>query len=460
MSPDGAAAGGPLLDPAFLDLAMRRRDDPERTAEALMDLALGRPDLAPALCRLDAAATGRAPSPCFDLLDGAGRADPERRSVVFIGHCYYGFLYLAAALRRRGWDAVSLRIEPLDDNAFLFHGEDLSLVDDDPLVCRRNLLAFYRSIPTRFRMVHFYAERSGFLPENVGRGRTPWDLIALKGRGVRVGYSHFGCKDLVSRTSFERWSGGAMCACCSYRDDAAFCSDEGNLAWGRRVTALCDLICAEADPALDHKAGPAVHREPLTCALDPTVWRPGLAVPDAFRLAREADEILIFHAVSHASRRTHGARNVKGSHAVVEAVDALRAKGLKVRLIGADNLPNIHVRFLQAQADIVVEQLLYGRHGATLREAMMLGRPVVVHINPDEGWTRTRSAYLDGLPHAEATPATVAGVLEELVRSPERRAALGAAARAHALEWWSADACAERYERVYDRIMAGLPPAG
>ena len=29
------------------------------------------------------------------------------RSVLFLHHSYYNFFYLAAALRRRGWDAVS-----------------------------------------------------------------------------------------------------------------------------------------------------------------------------------------------------------------------------------------------------------------------------------------------------------------------------------------------------------------
>ena len=34
-----------------------------------------------------------------------------RRSVVFLHHAYYNFLYLAAALRKRGWDAICVNID-------------------------------------------------------------------------------------------------------------------------------------------------------------------------------------------------------------------------------------------------------------------------------------------------------------------------------------------------------------
>ncbi|MGH2361645.1 MAG: glycosyltransferase, partial [bacterium] len=61
-------------------------------------------------------------------------------------------------------------------------------------------------------------------------------------------------------------------------------------------------------------------------------------------------------------------------------------------------------------------------------------------------------------PLVSATEQTIYTVLKELISNPERRLAVGGASRAHALKWWSADACAERFERVYDRLMAGLPP--
>jgi glycosyltransferase involved in cell wall biosynthesis len=48
--------------------------------------------------------------------------------------------------------------------------------------------------------------------------------------------------------------------------------------------------------------------------------------------------------------------------------------------------------------------------------------------------------------------------LRELVQSPSRRADLGRRAREFAVAWHGSDACAERYEKVIDRIRAGLIP--
>jgi glycosyltransferase involved in cell wall biosynthesis len=47
--------------------------------------------------------------------------------------------------------------------------------------------------------------------------------------------------------------------------------------------------------------------------------------------------------------------------------------------------------------------------------------------------------------------------LKELLHQPEKRRAIGVESRIYALEWHSADACAKRYEKIYDRLMAGRP---
>jgi glycosyltransferase involved in cell wall biosynthesis len=58
----------------------------------------------------------------------------------------------------------------------------------------------------------------------------------------------------------------------------------------------------------------------------------------------------------------------------------------------------------------------------------------------------------------DATEQNVADVLRELLQNPKRRAELGKRAREFAVAWHGAEACAERYEKVIDRIRAGLKP--
>jgi hypothetical protein len=248
-----------------------------------------------------------------------------------------------------------------------------------------------------------------------------------------------------------------MCDVCAYQHRSDICSDERNLAWGRKVQLLCDLICVEADPIIGLRLGPNVYREPLTLALDQEFWRPNLPIPEKWRLSRSPGEVIVYHGVGNHRERIIRGRDVKGSGAVSAAVDRLKSEGENVRLEFATDIPNKEVRYLQAQSDIIVDQLHYGRYGATAREGLMLGKPVVGKLNRIEEIRGAESQCIGEAPIVHATVETVYDVLKDLIRSPEKRRRIGKASRSYALKWWAADACAARYEEVYDRMMAGKP---
>jgi hypothetical protein len=311
-------------------------------------------------------------------------------------------------------------------------------------------------------MVHFAGVgRMSFFPENMDstyyRERVPWDFLEAKKLGVRIGYTHSGCCDLVSQTSFYRWSGG-VCDYCRWQNEPSFCSDLRNLAWGHAVQSVCDLICIETEPMLDFKAHPAVFREPLTMVLDPEIWHPSIAIPEEVKFERSADEVIVLHSMGNFEMRAREGDNVKGTRAVVEAIENLRRKGFKIRLLFHDSVASSQFRYIQAQADIIVDQLRYGRYGATAREAMMLGKPTVGYINATEWYPGAESQCIVETPIVNASVNNIEAVLQQLIENPERRLAIGEASRAHAIKWWSADTCAERYEHVYDRLMAGKRP--
>jgi hypothetical protein len=395
---------------------------------------------------------------------GLGKDSERRRSVVFLHNSYYNFLYLAAALRRRGWDAVSVSLEdPQGPNARFYHGEDVNLFDPDPERFRRNLAAFFKEVETRFQMVHFYGRgHMSFFPPNFDTApdyaRIPEDFLHLRRRGIKIGYSVCGCLDGVAQSSVKRWSGA--CDRCIWQHHQTICADLGNLAWGHKVQTMCDLIATEGFPALDWQGeGDKAFREPLTTALDPEFWRPDLEVPESRRLPRADGELIVYHGVGNYELRARDGRDVKGTGAVMAAIDRLRAEGMLVRLEFVTDRPNTEVRFIQAQADVIVDQLNYGRYGAQAREGMMLGRPTVCYINKSEPRGARKLESIETCPLVSATEATIYDVLKSLLADRARREAIGRESRAFALKWHAADACAERFERVYDRLAQGLPAA-
>ena len=71
------------------------------------------------------------------------------------------------------------------------------------------------------------------------------------------------------------------------------------------------------------------------------------------------------------------------------------------------------MKFIQSQADIIVDQLNYGRFGATAREGLALGKPVVTNCNPSQ---RDGSSLmsLTNAPVIHATEETIFEVLKSL----------------------------------------------
>ena len=388
-------------------------------------------------------------------------ASRSGRSVLFLHNSYYHYLHLASALRRRGWDAVSLSLEPPDGpNAKFYHGEDVNLFHPDSAVLAERVAALLPEIAGRFRMVQFCGDgMMALLPsrQDVGPRRDviPWEFIELRRAGVKIGYTCGGCADGIAQSSFYRWS-GQSCDKCTLRGRSEFCSDLRNLAWGHKREMFCDLIATEMLPALDYCAGPKTYREPLTMAVDAERWRPDVEVPESLRIAREPGEVLVFHGVGNYSDEHYlGNRDYKGTRAIREAVARLQAEGLPLRLIFVHDVPSRDMRFIQVQADIVIDQLNAGRYGANGRECLMLGKPVIGNIRRDNEPGAAPLASLAECPVVHATEETIAGVLRGLASDSERRRRLGEASRQYALKWHSADALAARFESVYDWIMEG-----
>ncbi|MBY0384905.1 glycosyltransferase [bacterium] len=385
-----------------------------------------------------------------------------KRSVVFLHNAYYNFFYLARALRDRGWDAVSVSVDPKSNPDYqFFHGEDINLWHDNPFKYKKNVEKFFKIVKRKYKMVHFYSMgRMSFFSENWDTESTwsqiPKDFMELKQSGIKIGYTHSGCLDMVSQSAFYKWSGGA-CDRCIHQLNPSICSDSRNLAWGKKIHQYCDLICIETDPIIDYKSGFKIFREPLTFAIDKSIWSDNLKIPPHLLFKKEKDEVIVYHAVGNYHTRTNETRNIKGTKAIVTAIENLRKKNYNVSLRFVTNAPSLEVRYIQAQCDIIVDQLNYGRYGATAREGMMLGKPVVCFTNKNELASEFQSECILETPLINATEESIEKVLEDLIQNPKKRKDIGQESRKHAIKWWSAESCAERYELVYDNLLKNFP---
>ncbi len=94
---------------------------------------------------------------------------------------------------------------------------------------------------------------------------------------------------------------------------------------------------------------------------------------------------------------------------------------------------------------------------------MMLGKPTICYIDTTEPSGAEPLSCLREVPLVSATEETVFDVLKDLLLDGNKRESIGRASRAYALKWHSADACAARYEKIYDALLSGqfgAEPAG
>lgn len=380
------------------------------------------------------------------------------KSVVFYRQSYYHFYYLSKALRERGWDSIVVNLEPSNGpNKNYYHGEDINLYDPDPRKMNQKIDKFYEMALNRFKLMHFAGD--GYLSFFIDkRLESQKDIIKWKEKGNKVAYTISGCNSGTTPSSLKGWSIADndlnTCDTCIWQDNSEVCSEQKSIAWGKKIHQFCDLICTETSPALDYlKSGPKIYREPLTLVLDPEIWSCHLEIPNEFKIHKEPDEILIYHAVGNYDTRHNNQKNIKGTPFIIDAVEQLKCEGFKVRLIFFSNVPNINIRYYQAQADIIVDQLNYGRYGANAREGMMLGKPVITYMNYHELQESDKLISLAECPLISASEKTIYDELKKLVLNKDLRDSISKKSREYALKWHSCHANAEKYEEIYDRLF-------
>lgn len=393
--------------------------------------------------------------PAFEKLAG--------RRVLFVGQAYYNGWYLSRALRRLGWSADLLNWDTNPATQIYYHGDDFRFTGDTPDEVVHNLAFFLEAI-YKYDIFHFSNAHGmcfGFpLEQAIARRFSRHaEIYLLRDLGKKVVYTNNGCLDGVSQTSFASWGETPVCTICRWRNDPAVCSDERNLDWGRFRNAVADYQCLLGGNRADFNLAPTVHEVPEFYCLSPDIWRPDLAIPHQFRLAPLPPQgVRLYHGIGHRSSRTDDdGVNIKCTHIYHPVIERLRQEGYVLDLLEPTDIPNRDLRYVQVQADIFLDMLTYGWVGATAREAMMLGKPVVAYIRPEwlESLRREIPAYADELPIVNATAETVESVLRDLIDHPEKRREIGRRSRAFAVKWHSDDAGGRRFDEIYSRLLKG-----
>jgi glycosyltransferase involved in cell wall biosynthesis len=387
---------------------------------------------------------------------------------LFIGTSYYNAWYLARALRERGWRTTVMSYTG-DGSDKYGHGSDVRIDLTRPDGSLQRAIKIGRrsgqvlDLFLSHKILHFTGVHNLRMLYycNPARWRveTGDDIRWLKRLGKKIVYSHTGCLDGVSQTSYAKWGTTPVCNECPWLNVPTVCSDERNLRWGKLRNSLCDYQVSMGGNRVDFNDDPRIHETQQFYCLDSEVWRPDLPIPDEFKLPDPGDKVRIYHSVGNFELRTNVDTrvNLKSTHIYVPLIERMRASGVPVELVFMKDKPNLEVRYYQAQSDIVCDMLTVGFFGANVREALMLGKPVVCYLRPEwlESIRREQPDFVAELPVVSATPETVEAVLRDLIANPEKRRELGRRGREFAVKWYSAKNAAAVFDRIYSDLIRG-----
>ena len=361
-----------------------------------------------------------------------------KKNILFVNPDYHNSFFIRDGLRARGWKADIYRSESypkhllFKDDCLTDNGNNHSCPSFLNRLCSitRKTKFFFQHI---FRYHYFIVYGSpyvySFLPGRLQlwfekRNRC-FELSLLRLFGKKIVYEPSGCNEEALKSDYEHHCPG-LCSNCGYAKGV--CNDAQNshrLALRNKYGAASISVI----PLPFNKTEPC-HPIRYKC-LDLDLWKPDLAIPKEHQLPK-TKRLRIMHSFVDNNRQNDG-KNIKGSPSILQAINRLKSEGYPVEYFYAKDIPSKDMRFYQAQADIIVEQLIYGWWGSTGVETLSLGKPVVCYLNPE--WKkRFFSLYPEysELPIIEADTYNIYGVLKKLVENPSLRQKSGKAARAFA----------------------------
>lgn len=364
------------------------------------------------------------------MLKFSRKESRRRNSVLFVNPDYHCTIVHRNFLRSQGWKS----------DIYLTSGFPIHMLYDSDLlpptwvrssILRKStlfsLLSFLWAV-SKYRILLFYGR-----PPNLTwiaqklriRNMQHWFwhpyVVIPRILGKKLVYLPSGCRDEFSQRTFEKFDSGKVCGNCGFYNK---CNDDLNLA---NLYVFSKFV--------DRTLGAGFFTSPhilLTTArwkvIDLNLWNPTIDVPKEFRLPK-TNALRILHSHSLVGRLENG-RNIKGSNYIAEAIKKLQQENNDIEYIEVTGVKPVEMRFMQAQADIVVDQLFYGHWGSTGIEAMALGKPVISYMR--KSWMDSfRSSFPDIgiLPVINATPETIYEVLKSLISDPENLQIIGQKSR-------------------------------
>lgn len=352
------------------------------------------------------------------------------RSVLFVVPNYHTTFLLRDELRRGGWRS-DVYVPYWYPAKLLYQNDGIVFIKPaSRLVLYLKNLIWLFVFFLRYKYFVVYSATtimplpSAWLQKIMGEG-FQLDLALARLMGKKLIYDPSGCNDTETKENFSKLDRGFVCGNCGWSHEA--CHDDKN----RRKFAV---IRRYFHLKLGHSGFQGTQYDSVSLrykSFDLDLWSPDLVTPQKYLLP-PTNNLRIMHSFFKTDRE-HGGKNIKGSPYILAAIERLKTEGHPVEYFYITDISVHEMRYYQAQADIIVEQLIYGWWGSTGAESMCLGKPTVCYLRPSwkDEFMRDYPEFAVG-PVVEADTQNIYQVLKKLVEDRVYRDEMGKRARTFA----------------------------
>jgi hypothetical protein len=335
----------------------------------------------------------------------------RKKSILFHNPDYHCTFFYQQQLKKLGWRADIL--------VFDSYPEKL-LYDSNQIIRCTKITNNFKIDYTLWFLLNFYKYKYIFYygrPVDYGYWfrkfriniRIEPMLEIIKFFRIKIIYLPTGCNDEFIRDEFIKFDNGKVCNNCGFFEK---CDDKKNKRNLYIVSRYADLVVGSGF----NKPQFINQKEILWKSFDLEIFNPNIKVPSKFVLPK-SNSFRILHSTSLEGRQLNG-KNIKGSGYIKAAVERLRSEGFDCELIRLTDVNSANMRYFQIQADLIIDQLIYGQWGSTSLEAIALGKPVICYFNNEWKQNYIKSFNIEIWPFIEANTQNIYNVLKNLLTNP------------------------------------------
>jgi hypothetical protein len=376
------------------------------------------------------------------------------KSILFIRPDYHCSFFYCKELKKLGWKA-DIFVEPTYPQKLLYSTDEILTSIQ---VKNSNLFSwylnkilnflYYISIFWKYKYHVYYSrpsypfdlwEKKLLLERLFGEGFS-FSLSFAKLFARKIIYLPAGCHDLESKEMYLTFDKGNVCNNCGSFNK---CDDKFNNHNFKVVRRYANMVIG--DSFLNSTQFSTIHFKYKL--IDLQLWHPEISIPEEFKMPNTG-KLRVLHSYVPTGRDFEG-RNIKGSKYILEAINRLIKEGYPIEYFCITNVNSNKMRFMQIQADILIDQLIYGSWGSTGVECMALGKPVICYMRETckEFFLKNYPEHKE-LPIIEADTNNIYEVLKKVVVDKSYRMEMGRKSRNFAELQFDSVANAKTFEDI------------